>query len=70
MLVAFEAVLKCCLLMVLSQGSNQSFTDLLNLNMPPSTGPSLLVDVFSENSALMSADVSEENFLRLEQSVS
>ncbi|XP_023285464.1 AP-2 complex subunit alpha-2 isoform X2 [Seriola lalandi dorsalis] len=47
-----------------NKGSTQSFTDLLNLNSAPSTGASLLVDVFSDSSTLASTDVSEENFFR------
>ncbi|XP_022597240.1 AP-2 complex subunit alpha-2 isoform X1 [Seriola dumerili] len=47
-----------------TMGSTQSFTDLLNLNSAPSTGASLLVDVFSDSSTLASTDVSEENFFR------
>uniref|UniRef100_A0A665WD04 AP-2 complex subunit alpha n=1 Tax=Echeneis naucrates TaxID=173247 RepID=A0A665WD04_ECHNA len=37
---------------------------LLNLNSPPSTGASLLVDVFPESSCLTAPEVSEENFFR------
>uniref|UniRef100_A0A8D3D446 AP-2 complex subunit alpha n=1 Tax=Scophthalmus maximus TaxID=52904 RepID=A0A8D3D446_SCOMX len=48
----------------LSQGSPPSFTDLLNLNSTPPAGANLLVDVFSDNSALAATDVSEENFSR------
>uniref|UniRef100_A0A3P8RST8 AP-2 complex subunit alpha n=1 Tax=Amphiprion percula TaxID=161767 RepID=A0A3P8RST8_AMPPE len=40
------------------------FTDVLNLNSSPSTGPSLLVDVFSDSSTSVSVDVSEDNFSR------
>lgn len=56
--------------MFLSQGSNPSFTDLLNLNSTPSAGASLLVDVFSDSSTLASIDVSEENFTRWDHTVS
>uniref|UniRef100_A0A7N6F9X5 AP-2 complex subunit alpha n=1 Tax=Anabas testudineus TaxID=64144 RepID=A0A7N6F9X5_ANATE len=45
-------------------GSTHPFTDLLNLNSTPSTGSSLLVDVFSDTSTPASTDVSEENFSR------
>lgn len=48
------------------QSASHPFTDLLNLNSPPATGGSLLVDVFSENSTPASVDVSEENFSRWE----
>uniref|UniRef100_A0A3Q1BG25 AP-2 complex subunit alpha n=1 Tax=Amphiprion ocellaris TaxID=80972 RepID=A0A3Q1BG25_AMPOC len=37
---------------------------VLNLNSSPSTGPSLLVDVFSDSSTSASVDVSEDNFSR------
>ncbi|XP_071345853.1 AP-2 complex subunit alpha-2 isoform X3 [Trachinotus anak] len=47
-----------------TMGSTPSFTDLLNLNSTPSTGASLLVDVFSDSPTLTSPDVSEENFSR------
>ncbi|XP_026233955.1 AP-2 complex subunit alpha-2 [Anabas testudineus] len=47
-----------------NQGSTHPFTDLLNLNSTPSTGSSLLVDVFSDTSTPASTDVSEENFSR------
>uniref|UniRef100_A0A8D3E3P3 AP-2 complex subunit alpha n=1 Tax=Scophthalmus maximus TaxID=52904 RepID=A0A8D3E3P3_SCOMX len=67
------AVCTCCVLKTmslgqfffLSQGSPPSFTDLLNLNSTPPAGANLLVDVFSDNSALAATDVSEENFSRL-----
>ncbi|XP_044043423.1 AP-2 complex subunit alpha-2 isoform X3 [Siniperca chuatsi] len=45
-------------------GSTHAFTDLLSLNSTPSTGASLLVDVFSNTSTPASVDVSEENFPR------
>lgn len=47
-----------------NKSASHPFTDLLNLNSPPATGGSLLVDVFSENSTPASVDVSEENFSR------
>uniref|UniRef100_A0A3Q1I5V2 AP-2 complex subunit alpha n=1 Tax=Anabas testudineus TaxID=64144 RepID=A0A3Q1I5V2_ANATE len=47
-----------------NEGSTHPFTDLLNLNSTPSTGSSLLVDVFSDTSTPASTDVSEENFSR------
>ncbi|KAF0043639.1 hypothetical protein F2P81_004976 [Scophthalmus maximus] len=47
-----------------NKGSPPSFTDLLNLNSTPPAGANLLVDVFSDNSALAATDVSEENFSR------
>ncbi|XP_044043328.1 AP-2 complex subunit alpha-2 isoform X2 [Siniperca chuatsi] len=46
------------------KGSTHAFTDLLSLNSTPSTGASLLVDVFSNTSTPASVDVSEENFPR------
>uniref|UniRef100_A0A665WD25 AP-2 complex subunit alpha n=1 Tax=Echeneis naucrates TaxID=173247 RepID=A0A665WD25_ECHNA len=45
----------------------QQSLSLLNLNSPPSTGASLLVDVFPESSCLTAPEVSEENFFRWEQ---
>ncbi|XP_058485063.1 AP-2 complex subunit alpha-2-like isoform X1 [Solea solea] len=44
--------------------STPSFTDLLNLNSAPAPGGNLLVDVFSDNAALSTTDVCEENFSR------
>ncbi|KAG8001644.1 AP-2 complex subunit alpha-2, partial [Nibea albiflora] len=46
------------------KGSAHPFTDLLNLNSTPPTGPSLLVDVFSDISTAAPAEVCEENFPR------
>uniref|UniRef100_A0A7N6AUB9 AP-2 complex subunit alpha n=1 Tax=Anabas testudineus TaxID=64144 RepID=A0A7N6AUB9_ANATE len=53
-----------------NEGSTHPFTDLLNLNSTPSTGSSLLVDVFSDTSTPASTDVSEENFSRWSNTVS
>ncbi|XP_051797884.1 AP-2 complex subunit alpha-2 isoform X2 [Acanthochromis polyacanthus] len=47
-----------------SKASAHPFTDILNLNSTPSTGPNLLVDVFSDSSTSASVDVSEDNFFR------
>nr|XP_020441453.1 AP-2 complex subunit alpha-2-like [Monopterus albus] len=50
-----------------SLGPTHPFTDLVNLNSPPSAEASLLVDVFSDSSSPASPlplDVSEDNFLR------
>uniref|UniRef100_A0A3Q1GVD4 AP-2 complex subunit alpha n=1 Tax=Acanthochromis polyacanthus TaxID=80966 RepID=A0A3Q1GVD4_9TELE len=47
-----------------SKASAHPFTDILNLNSTPSTGPNLLVDVFSDSSTSASVDVSEDNFSR------
>ncbi|XP_037606900.1 AP-2 complex subunit alpha-2-like isoform X3 [Sebastes umbrosus] len=47
-----------------NKGAAHPFTDLLNLNSPPPSGASLLVDVLSDISSPASADVSEENFSR------
>ncbi|XP_054868538.1 AP-2 complex subunit alpha-2 isoform X1 [Amphiprion ocellaris] len=47
-----------------TMASAHPFTDVLNLNSSPSTGPSLLVDVFSDSSTSASVDVSEDNFSR------
>uniref|UniRef100_A0AAQ5X3P9 AP-2 complex subunit alpha n=1 Tax=Amphiprion ocellaris TaxID=80972 RepID=A0AAQ5X3P9_AMPOC len=47
-----------------NKASAHPFTDVLNLNSSPSTGPSLLVDVFSDSSTSASVDVSEDNFSR------
>lgn len=47
-----------------NKASTHPFTDVLNLNSTPSTGPNLLVDVFSDNSSPASVDVSEDNFSR------
>ncbi|XP_017275066.1 AP-2 complex subunit alpha-2 isoform X2 [Kryptolebias marmoratus] len=44
--------------------SAHSFTDKLNLNSTPSSGPSLLVDVFSDVSSPAATDMSEEHFPR------
>ncbi|XP_053709649.1 AP-2 complex subunit alpha-2 isoform X1 [Synchiropus splendidus] len=44
--------------------TSQPFTDLLNLNSPPATGASLLVDVFSDSFTTAAAEVSEESFTR------
>ncbi|XP_030580072.1 AP-2 complex subunit alpha-2 isoform X1 [Archocentrus centrarchus] len=56
---------RCSLVSARNMGSTHSFTDVLNLNSTPSSGASLLIDVFSESSAPPAAiDVSEENFPR------
>ncbi|XP_008281654.1 AP-2 complex subunit alpha-2 isoform X2 [Stegastes partitus] len=47
-----------------NKASTHPFTDVLNLNSTPSTGPNLLVDVFSDSSSPASVDVSEDNFSR------
>ncbi|XP_042340587.1 AP-2 complex subunit alpha-2 isoform X2 [Plectropomus leopardus] len=47
-----------------NKAPSHPFTDLLNLNSPPATGASLLVDVLSESSTPASIEVSEENFSR------
>lgn len=47
-----------------NKASAHPFTDVLNLNSTPSTGPNLLVDVFSDSSTSAPADVSEDNFSR------
>uniref|UniRef100_A0A3Q3IWN3 AP-2 complex subunit alpha n=1 Tax=Monopterus albus TaxID=43700 RepID=A0A3Q3IWN3_MONAL len=50
-----------------NKGPTHPFTDLVNLNSPPSAEASLLVDVFSDSSSPASPlplDVSEDNFLR------
>ncbi|XP_008281653.1 AP-2 complex subunit alpha-2 isoform X1 [Stegastes partitus] len=47
-----------------TMASTHPFTDVLNLNSTPSTGPNLLVDVFSDSSSPASVDVSEDNFSR------
>ncbi|XP_051797883.1 AP-2 complex subunit alpha-2 isoform X1 [Acanthochromis polyacanthus] len=47
-----------------TMASAHPFTDILNLNSTPSTGPNLLVDVFSDSSTSASVDVSEDNFFR------
>ncbi|XP_047435704.1 AP-2 complex subunit alpha-2 isoform X2 [Mugil cephalus] len=47
-----------------NKDSTHSFTDMLNLNSPPSAGAGLLVDVFSDSSVPASIDVSEEQFPR------
>ncbi|XP_053709651.1 AP-2 complex subunit alpha-2 isoform X2 [Synchiropus splendidus] len=49
---------------VAPQNTSQPFTDLLNLNSPPATGASLLVDVFSDSFTTAAAEVSEESFTR------
>lgn len=55
----------CSLVSARNMGSTHSFTEVLNLNSAPSSGASLLIDVFSESSASPAAiDVSEENFPR------
>uniref|UniRef100_A0A3Q3X559 AP-2 complex subunit alpha n=1 Tax=Mola mola TaxID=94237 RepID=A0A3Q3X559_MOLML len=46
------------------KGSTHPFDDPLNLSSTPSTGASLLVDVFSDSTTLAPVDVSEENFPR------
>ncbi|TWW67021.1 C Adaptor protein complex AP-2 subunit alpha-2, partial [Takifugu flavidus] len=46
------------------QAPAQPFTDGLSLNSSSSPGANLLVDVFSDNSAPPTAEVSEENFHR------
>ncbi|KAM9366132.1 AP-2 complex subunit alpha-2 isoform 3-T3 [Symphorus nematophorus] len=47
------------------KGSSHPFTDLLNLNSPPPSGGSLLVDVFSDSiTTAATTEVSEENFPR------
>lgn len=57
-------MLKINTLLFLSQGTTHPFTDLLNLNSTPPAGASLLIDVFSDNPAPPSMDVSEENLHR------
>ncbi len=57
-------------MMFLSQASTQPFTDLLSLNSTPSSGASLLVDVFSDSSTSAPVDVCEENFSRWDHTVS
>ncbi|KAM9366131.1 AP-2 complex subunit alpha-2 isoform 2-T2 [Symphorus nematophorus] len=48
-----------------TMGSSHPFTDLLNLNSPPPSGGSLLVDVFSDSiTTAATTEVSEENFPR------
>lgn len=47
-----------------SQAPSHPFTDLLSLSSNSSPGANLLVDVFSDNSAPPSVEVSEENFHR------
>lgn len=46
------------------QAPTQPFTDVLSLNSNSSPGANLLVDVFSDNSAPPTVEVSEENFHR------
>lgn len=57
-------MLKINTLLLLSQGTTHPFTDLLNMNSTPSAAASLLIDVFSDNPAPPSMDVSEENLHR------
>ncbi|XP_055363352.1 AP-2 complex subunit alpha-2 isoform X2 [Betta splendens] len=47
-----------------NQVSTHPFTDVLNLNPAPSTGASLLIDVFSETSIEASTEMSEDSFHR------
>ncbi|KAM4744219.1 AP-2 complex subunit alpha-2 isoform 1-T1 [Anableps anableps] len=49
---------------VASKGPSHTFTDMLNLNSTPSSGASLLVDVFSDITSPVPTEGSEEHFPR------
>lgn len=59
----FSPIMEVCLVSPW-QAPTQPFTDVLSLNSNSSPGANLLVDVFSDNSAPPTVEVSEENFHR------